>query len=158
MQGGDSCRLIAINLYNFVKNPFTPEASFDYQKFYEVTYESQRLMDDLVDLELESIDKILSKIQADKEPYDIKQIEVNTWKLLYEAGKKGRRTGLGFTALGDAVAALNYKFDSAEAMEEVERIMHTKCESEWTSASDRAVERGSFEGFDPEIEKTSEFV
>ena len=64
-------------------------------------------MDDLVDLELESIEKILAKVNSDKEPYDIKQIELNTWKLLYEAGKKGRRTGLGFTALGDAIAAIN---------------------------------------------------
>src|SRR5580693_7677131 len=118
MQGGDSCRLIAINLYNFVDKPFTADASFNYKKFYEVTYESQRLMDDLVDLELESIEKILAKVNSDKEPYDIKQIEVNTWKLLYEAGKKGRRTGLGFTALGDAVAALNMQFDSNEAMVE----------------------------------------
>jgi len=158
MQGGDSCRLIAINLYNFVDKPFTAEASFDYKKFYEVTYESQRLMDDLVDLELESIERIMAKIQNDKEPYDIKQIEVNTWKLLYEAGKKGRRTGLGFTALGDTMAALNYKFDSNEAMVEVEKMMRTKCDAEFTSSIDLAVERGSFEGFDPKIENTSEFV
>ena len=158
MQGGDSCRLIAINLFNFVKNPFTPAASFDHEKFYEVTYESQRLMDDLVDLELESIERIMAKIQSDKEPYDIKQIEVNTWKLLYEAGKKGRRTGLGFTALGDTMAAMGLKFDSAEAMHEVEKIMRTKCEAEFTSSIDMSVERGSFEGFDPKIEKTSEFV
>ncbi len=158
MQGGDSCRLIAINLYNFVNNPFTPAASFDYKKFYEVTYESQRLMDDLVDLELEAIEKIISKIQTDKEPYDIKQIEVNTWKLLYEAGKKGRRTGLGFTALGDAMAALNFQFDSEEAMAEVDKIMRTKCEAEFTSSIDLSVERGSFEGFDSKIENTSEFV
>jgi ribonucleoside-diphosphate reductase alpha chain len=158
MQGGDSCRLIAINLYNFVKNPFTPAASFDYENFYKVTYESQRLMDDLVDLELESIERIMAKIQNDKEPYDIKQIEVNTWKLLYEAGKKGRRTGLGFTALGDTMAALNFKFDSEEAMHEVEKMMRTKCEAEFTSSIDLSVERGSFEGFDPKIENTSEFV
>lgn len=158
MQGGDSCRLIAMNLYNFVDKPFTKEASFDYKKFYEVTYESQRLMDDLVDLELESIEKILAKVQSDKEPYDIKQIELNTWKLLYEAGKKGRRTGLGFTALGDAIAALNMKFDSAEAMKEVEKMMKTKCDAEFTSSIDMAIERGSFEDFDEKIENTSEFV
>ncbi|HTB07478.1 MAG TPA: adenosylcobalamin-dependent ribonucleoside-diphosphate reductase, partial [Bacteroidia bacterium] len=158
MQGGDSCRLIAINLYNFVNDPFTAKASFDYKKFYEVTYESQRLMDDLVDLELEAIDRIKEKILSDKEPSDIKTVEVDTWKLLYDAGKKGRRTGLGFTALGDAMAALNHKFDSKEAMAEVEKLMHTKCEAEFNSSIDMAVERGSFEGFDPKIENTSEFV
>jgi ribonucleoside-diphosphate reductase alpha chain len=158
MQGGDSCRLIAMNLYNFVDKPFTKDASFNYEKFYEVTYESQRLMDDLVDLELESIEKILAKVQSDKEPYDIKQIEINTWKLLYEAGKKGRRTGLGFTALGDAVAALNMQFDSEEAMVEVEKMMKTKCDAEFTSSIDMAIERGSFEDFDEKIENTSEFV
>jgi len=158
MQGGDSCRLIAINLYNFVDKPFTKDASFNYKKFYEVTYESQRLMDDLVDLELESIERIMNKIQSDKEPTDIKQIEVNTWKLLYDAGKKGRRTGLGFTALGDTMAALNFKFDSSDAMAEVEKIMKTKCDAEFTSSIDMSVERGSFEGYDNKIENTSEFV
>ncbi|HTA83911.1 MAG TPA: adenosylcobalamin-dependent ribonucleoside-diphosphate reductase [Bacteroidia bacterium] len=158
MQGGDSCRLIAINLYNFVDKPFTKDASFNYKKFYEVTYESQRLMDDLVDLELESIERIMNKIQSDKEPAEIKQIEVNTWKLLYDAGKKGRRTGLGFTALGDTMAALNFKFDSTEAMAEVEKIMKTKCDAEFTSSIDMSVERGSFEGYDNKIENTSEFV
>ena len=158
MQGGDSCRLIAINLYNFVENPFTAKASFNYKKFYEVTYDSQRLMDDLVDLELEAIERIMAKIQSDKEPAEIKTVEVDTWKLLYEAGKKGRRTGLGFTALGDAVAALNFKFDSKEAMAEVDKMMRTKCEAEFNSSIDMAVERGSFEGFDPKIENTSEFV
>jgi ribonucleoside-diphosphate reductase alpha chain len=158
MQGGDSCRLIAMNLYNFVDKPFTKEASFNYEKFYEVTYESQRLMDDLVDLELESIEKILAKIQSDKEPTTIKQIELDTWKLLYDAGKKGRRTGLGFTALGDAVAALNMQFDSDKAMAEVEKMMRTKCDAEFTSSIDMAIERGKFEDFDEKIENTSEFV
>ncbi|HXB10340.1 MAG TPA: ribonucleotide reductase N-terminal alpha domain-containing protein, partial [Bacteroidia bacterium] len=158
MQGGDSCRLIAINLFSFVENPFTPQAKFDYKKFYEVTYESQRLMDDLVDLELEAIDKIMTKIQSDKEPSEIKQVEVNTWKLLYDAGKKGRRTGLGFTALGDAIAALGHQFNSSHSLEEIDKIMKTKCDAEFTSSIDLAVERGSFEGFDSKIENTSEFV
>ncbi len=158
MQGGDSCRLIAINLFSFVENPFTPQAKFDYKKFYEVTYESQRLMDDLVDLELEAIDKIMAKIQSDKEPSEIKQVEVNTWKLLSDAGRKGRRTGLGFTALGDAIAAMGYQFNSTDSLEEIDKIMKTKCDAEFTSSIDLAVERGSFEGFDSKIENTSEFV
>lgn len=158
MQGGDSCRLIALNLYNFVDNPFTPDAEFNFEKFREVTYESQRLMDDLVDLELESIKRILDKIDNDPEPEHIKYVERETWQTLYDAGKKGRRTGLGFTALGDTVAALNLKFDSDEGLEVIDQIMRTKCEAEFDSSIDLALERGAFEAFDPEIEKQSEFV
>lgn len=158
MQGGDSCRLIALNLFNFIDKPFTPEAKFNYKNFHEVTYEAQRLMDDLVDLELEAIERILVKITSDPEPDYIKEVEVNTWKLLYNAGKKGRRTGLGFTALGDMLAGLGLKFDSREAIEEVEKIMKTKCEAEFDSSIDMSLERGKFDDFDPEIENTSEFV
>ena len=158
MQGGDSCRLIAINLYNFVENPFTENAKFNHEKFFEVTYESQRLMDDLVDLELESIERIMAKIEADPEPHHIKANELETWKLLYETGKKGRRTGLGFTAMGDTMAALGLKFDSDEAIEAIDKIMRVKCEAEFESSIDMAIERDAFVGFDPEIENTSEFV
>ena len=158
MQGGDSCRLIAINLFNFVEEPFTKNAKFNYDKFYEVTYESQRLMDDLVDLELEAIDKILEKVNNDDEPDFIKQVENHTWKTLQDAGKKGRRTGLGFTALGDCMAALNMAFDGDDALSEIDHIMKEKCRAEFDSSIDMAVERGKFECFDPEIEKTSEFV
>ena len=158
MQGGDSCRLIALNLFNFVDNPFTDKASFNYKRFYETTYESQRLMDDLVELELEAIERILAKIDSDPEPAAVKAVEVDTWKLLYAAGSKGRRTGLGFTALGDALAALNIKFDSQAALQEVEMIMQTKCRSEFDSSIDMAIERGKFSAFDPAIEETSEFV
>ncbi|HNQ12595.1 MAG TPA: ribonucleoside-diphosphate reductase, adenosylcobalamin-dependent, partial [Bacteroidia bacterium] len=158
MQGGDSCRLIAINLFGFVEKPFTPEARFDYDLFYKTTYEAQRLMDDLVDLELEAIDRIMGKVNADKEPDFIKEVEVRTWNLLADAGRKGRRTGLGFTALADAMAAMNLKFDSNEALTEIEKIMKIKCEAEFESSIDMSIERGSFEGFDPEIENTSEFI
>lgn len=158
MQGGDSCRLIAINLYSFVENPFTDNATFDYKKFYEVVYESQRLMDDLVDLELEAVDKIFNKIMHDKEPTNIKQVEIDTWKLLYKTGKKGRRTGLGFTALADAMAALGKKFDTDEAIAVVDEIMKTKFKGEFDSSIDMAITRGKFEVFNPEIENYSEFV
>ncbi len=158
MQGGDSCRLIAINLLSFVDQPYTEKATFNFEKFYEVTYETQRLMDDLVDLELEAIDKILTKVQADPEPDDVKRNEIETWQLLRETGRKGRRTGLGFTALADTVAALNLKFDSNEAIDEIDKIMREKCKAEFESSIDLAVERGSFEIFDPEIEKQSEFI
>jgi len=158
MQGGDSCRLIALNLYSFVENPFTNKAKFNYKKFYKVAYESQRLMDDLVDLELEAVDRIFNKIMHDEEPTNIKQVEIDTWKLLYKTGKKGRRTGLGFTALADAIAALGIKFDTDEAIAEVDKIMQAKFKGEFDSSIDMAITRGKFEIFNPEIEKYSEFV
>jgi len=158
MQGGDSCRLIALNMFNFVHDPFTPQAKFDLEKWYEITYEAQRLNDDLVDLELEAIDRILNKVENDPEPDHIKQIERETWKLLKENGEKGRRTGLGFTALADTLAALGLAFDSDEALGLVEEIMRTKCRAEFDCSIDMAIERGRFEAFDPDIENTSEFV
>lgn len=158
MQGGDSCRLIAINLFNFVEEPFTKNAKFDYKKFYQVTYEAQRLQDDLVDLELEAIERIMDKIDSDPEPDNIKQVERETWQLLYDNGKNGRRTGLGFTALGDAVAALGLAYDSDSSISTIENIMKTKCEAEFNSSIDMAIERGPFVGFDKDIENTSEFV
>lgn len=158
MQGGDSCRLIAVNLYNFVDNPFTDKACFNHEKFYKVIYETQRLMDDLVDLELEAVDRILSKVSKDKEPDDIKKNEIDTWKLLAENGKNGRRTGLGFTALADAVAALGLKFDSSESLKAIDAIMQTKLKGEFDSSIDMAITREPFKGFDPAIEEQSDFV
>jgi len=158
MQGGDSCRLIALNLYNFVKNPFTNNASFNLEKFYEVTYEAQRLMDDLVDLETEAIERILKKVSSDNEPNNIKDVEKETWELLLKTGREGRRTGLGFTALADMVAALGYAIDSDEAITFVEKIMKEKCRAEFDCSIDMSLERGSFVGFDKEIENTSEFI
>lgn len=158
MQGGDSCRLIALNLYGFVKNPFTDRAEFDFDTFYEVTYESQRMMDDLVDLELEAINKILDKVKSDPEPNEVKAEETATWELLYQTGKNGRRTGLGFTALGDTLAALGHSFDSNESIVVIDKLMKEKCRAEFDSSIDLSIERGSFEGFDPAIEKKSEFV
>jgi len=158
MQGGDSCRLIAVNLYSFVDKPFTDKAKFDQKKFYEVVYETQRLMDDLVDLELEAVDKILDKIKADPEPDEVKKNEIDTWELLRETGRKGRRTGLGFTALGDAVAALGIKFDSDEALQIIDEIMKSKITAEFDSSIDMAIERGQFEVFNRNIEDKSEFV
>lgn len=158
MQGGDSCRLIAVNLYSFVENPFSKKAKFNFKKFYEVVYETQRLMDDLVDLELEAVEKILAKIQADPEPNYIKFAEMETWKLLAETGRKGRRTGLGFTALADAIAALDIKFDTEQALTVVDEIMKTKMTAEFDSSIDMAITRGQFEVFNRNIEDTSEFV
>ncbi len=158
MQGGDSCRLIAINLFSFVEAPFTKKAKFNLKKFYEVVYESQRLMDDLVDLELEAVERILDKINSDPEPDTIKRTEKETWELLKETGRKGRRTGLGFTALADAMAALGIKFDTDEALTVVDDIMKTKMTAEFDSSIDMAITRGQFEVFNRNIEDTSEFV
>ena len=158
MQGGDSCRLIAINLFKFVENPFTKKATFNMGNFYRATYEGQRLMDDLVDLETEAIGRILKKVEDDDEPEKIKSVEKETWELLFKTGKEGRRTGLGFTALADMVAALGMAIDSDEAIAKVEEIMKEKCRAEFDSSIDMSLARGSFVGFDAEIEKTSEFV
>lgn len=158
MQGGDSCRLMALNLFGFVNKPFTTEANFDFDLFYRYTYEAQRLMDDLVEMEIEAIDRILEKIHSDPEPDYIKDNEIRTWNLLRENGIKGRRTGLGFTALADTLAALGIKFDSDAALEMVKQIMQCKCRAEFDSSIDMAIERGSFKDFNPEIEKQSLFV
>ena len=158
MQGGDSCRLIAINLYNFVEKPFTKEAKFLMEDFYKATYEGQRLMDDLVDLETEAIGRILAKIDADDEPEKIKAVEKETWELLLKTGIEGRRTGLGFTALADMIAALGMAIDSDAAIAKTEEIMKEKCRAEFDSSIDMSLARGSFVGFDAKIEKTSEFV
>jgi ribonucleoside-diphosphate reductase alpha chain len=158
MQGGDSCRLMALNLYSFVENPFTPLASFRYEAFYEAAYEAQRLMDDLVDLELEAIERILLKVRQDPEPEHIRSVEVQTWELLYENGRKGRRTGLGFTALADTLAALGMPFDGEDSLSLIDQIMKTKCRAEFDSSIDMAIGRGAFEGFDPRVEEQSEFV
>lgn len=158
MQGGDSCRLIAMNLYSFVDEPFTPNAHFNYERFYETAYESQRLSDDLVDLELEAIERILDKVQSDEEPDFVKEVEIRTWQLLYEGGSKGRRTGLGFTALADTIASLGLRFDSEEALAQIEKIMRVKCNAEFDSSIDMAIERGKFEAFDTNYENKSEFV
>ena len=158
MQGGDSCRLIAINLYSFVNEPFTPKAWFDHERFAAVTYEAQRLMDDLVDLELEAVDHILAKVNADPEPEELKRTERETWELLRDTGRKGRRTGLGFTGLADALASLNLKYDSDAAITAAEDILRTKCRAEFDSSIDMAIERGAFEGFAPAVERTSAFT
>ena len=156
--GNDSCRLIAINLFGSVNNPFTNNASFDYDRFYKVCYEAQRLMDDLVDLELEAIERILNKVNNDPEPDYIKQNEIETWKKLYESGKNGRRTGLGFTGLGDTFAALGVAYDSDDALVILDNIMRTKLKGEWNSSIDMAIERGPFKEFNPEIDEKSEFI
>ena len=144
----DSCRLIAVNLYSFVDNPFTDKAEFNFKKFYEINYEAMRLSDNLVDLETEAVQRIIDKIKLDNEPDEVKAVELNLWEKVLNIGKSGRRTGLGFTALGDTLAALNLKYDSNEALEIIEKIMYTKMESELDCTTDLAILRGTFDGFD----------
>lgn len=144
----DSCRLMALNLFTFVDNKFTDKASFNYELFYRTTYEAMRLMDNLVDLEIEAIDKILAKIKSDPEPDYVKTIEIDTWKKLRQMGLDGRRTGLGFTALADTLAALGMKYGSDEFLKEVDQIMNYKMRAELDATIDLAILRGTFEGWD----------
>jgi len=149
----DTCRLIATNLFSFVKLPFTEDSYIDFNLMYETFYMQQRLGDDLVDLEVEYIDRILNKLDRDPEPLDIKITEINLWQNIRELAKNGRRTGSGFTALGDMLAALNMKYGSDDALEMVELVMKTKMEAELDASVDLALLRGTFVGWD----RTKEF-
>jgi ribonucleoside-diphosphate reductase alpha chain len=143
-----SCILTSLNLYSYFDNPFTDKAEFDYKKFYEINYEAMRLADDLIDLEVEAIDKILDKIKNDPEDWSIKQREFDLWTNIKETATASRRTGLGFTALGDTLAALNVKYDSEEGLEIIESIMHYKMKSELDCTIDLSILRGNFIGWD----------
>lgn len=152
MQEYDACRLIAVNLFSFVKHPWTEHAYFDYDEFYKVNYEAMRLSDDLIDLEIEHIDRILEKIQNDPEADVLKLTEYTLWSKVKTTAQASRRTGLGFTALGDALAALGIKYDSNLASMQIESIMKTKMESELDCTIDLAILRGTFEGWDVNTE------
>ena len=148
MQPYDACRLIAVNLFSFVKNPFTKDAYFDFEEFYKVNYEAMRLSDNLIDLEIEHIDRIIDKIYNDPEIDDIKARELELWLKVKETAQASRRTGLGFTALGDTLAALGLKYDSDESLDIIEKIMSKKMESELDCTIDLAILRGTFQGWD----------
>jgi len=148
----DSCRLLAINLYSYVNEPFTDHSIFDFDMFVEDVRIAQRLMDDLVDLEIEKIDKIITKIQSDKEAEDIKKVELELWlKIRYKA-VEGRRTGLGITAEGDMLAALGLKYGSKEAIEFSVLVHKTLSVEAYKSSIEMAEERGCFPMCKPEIE------
>lgn len=152
MQAYDACRLMAINFYSFVDNKFTDKASVNYDKLYSVAYEQQRLADDLVDLELEKIDRIIDKINNDKEADSIKAVELELWKKIKAVASSGRRTGCGFTGLGDMIAALGLDYDSEAGMETIRKVMETKMTGELDCTIDLAILRGSFDGYSHEIE------
>ena len=145
---------MALNLFSFVDEPFTVNAKINEQKLYEISYEHARLGDALVDLELEHIQRILDKIESDPEPDSIKRPEKELWELTYESTVKGRRTGLGLTALGDTLAALGMEYDSEEGLKMTEIIMKTKMRAELDCLIDLAILRGSFSGWNPKLENT----
>jgi ribonucleoside-diphosphate reductase alpha chain len=154
----DSCRLMLINLYRFVVNPFQDNAYFDFERFDWVTQRAQRLMDDLIDLEIEAVEKILEKIKNDPEPDDIKDVELKLWTKILAAAVNGRRTGLGITALGDSLAALNIRYGSDEAVTMTDRMYRGLAVSAYRSTVQMAKERGAFPAFDHAIEENHEFI
>jgi len=155
--GPDSCRLIAMNLMSVVENPFTDEANIDFDLLYKISYEQQRLLDNLVDLEVEAIDRIIEKVKNDPEHEKYKRIEIETWEDLKESGEKYRRTGAGFTALGDMLAAVGVEYGSEECDEVLHKVMSTKLEGEWDASTDLAIERGTFPEWDSQYDDTEFF-
>lgn len=158
LSGGDSCRLLLVNSFAFVKNPFTKEAVFDFNEFTRVSRIGQRLMDDLVDLELEAIDKILEKIESDPEPNHIKRSEYETWLRIKNACTNGRRTGLGQTAVGDVLAALGMIYGSDDSIGFTENLYKTFTLASYKESVNLAKERGTFPVFSHGLEKGHEFL
>lgn len=148
----DSCRLLAINLYSYVENPFTPEATFNFEKFKKHVQAAQRMMDDIIDLELEKIDGILAKISSDPEEQEVKRVEINLWKNIREKAQEGRRTGVGITAEGDMLAALGIRYGSEEGNAFSVEIHKTLALSAYRSSVEMAKERGAFKIFDAKRE------
>ncbi len=154
----DSCRLIAVNLYSYVDNPFTPEASFNFDKFRDHIAKAQRLMDDLIDLELEKVNKILAKIDSDPESDDIKSVERNLWLNIKMKCLEGRRTGLGITAEGDMLAGMGLRYGTDEATDFAVKVQRTLACAAYGSSVNMAKERGSFPLYDANREKLNPFI
>ncbi len=154
----DSCRLLAINLYSYVVNPFTPEAHFDFDLLSRHAMLAQRIMDDIIDLELEKIQAIIAKIESDPESEEVKHTEHELWKKIYRKSGQGRRTGVGITAEGDMLAALGLRYGTEEATELSERVHKTIALSAYRSSVNLAKERGAFEIYDTGREKNNPFI
>jgi len=154
----DSCRLMVINLFSFVDNPFNSEAKFDFDKYMTVAQKAQRLMDDMIDLEVEQVDKILFKIDSDPEPDPVKATEKELWIKIRERALIGRRTGLGVTAVGDALAALGVRYGSDESIKTVESFYRELALNAYRSSCVLAQERGAFPVHDHAREKGHEFL
>lgn len=152
MAVGDTCRLILLNLFGFVINPYSNNTSIDYDNLYENAYLQLILGDILVDLEIEYIDRILNKIKEDNEPESHKKIDFEFWSLVRDIAKSGRRTGCGITALADMIAACNLKYDSNEALELTEKVMRKKMEAELDASIDLSILFGSFDGYSHNLE------
>lgn len=152
MQAYDACRLLALNLFSIVKNPFTKEAEIDYDKLYVISYIQQRLADDIVELEIKHINRIIDKIEADPEHISIKKEELDLWVNVEKTARESRRTGCGFTALGDMLAALGYPYASTGALKIAAEIMKTKMRAELDCTIDLSILRGTFKGWDRNLE------
>jgi ribonucleoside-diphosphate reductase alpha chain len=154
----DSCRLMLVNLTSCVKSPYTENASFDFKKMSKVTQQSQRLMDDMIDLEIEQIQKILDKIDQDPEPDAVKAIERDMWHNIEAMAVLGRRTGLGVTGVGDAVAAMGYRYGSQGAIDFIESLYKTLTVNAYRSSCNLAKERGSFPAYSFDKEAGHEYI
>ncbi|MFO7621720.1 MAG: adenosylcobalamin-dependent ribonucleoside-diphosphate reductase [Bacteroidales bacterium] len=154
----DSCRLLAINLFSYVADPFTTGAKFDFDQFKEHVGLAQRIMDDIIDLELEKIDSILSKIEADPEKEELKHVERSLWCNIRKKSEEGRRTGIGITAEGDMLAALGLRYGSDEATSFSVEVHKTLALEAYKSSTYLAKERGPFTIYDPEREKNNPFI
>ncbi|MBQ3622366.1 MAG: adenosylcobalamin-dependent ribonucleoside-diphosphate reductase [Bacteroidaceae bacterium] len=154
----DSCRLLAVNLYSYVKNPFTEQAEFDFELLREHVQKAQRIMDDIIDLELEKIEAIQRKIESDPENEEVKEAEKNLWNKIYRKSSMGRRTGVGITAEGDMLAAMGLRYGSPEAVEFSVEVHKTIALSAYRSSVNMAKERGAFEIFDYKREENNPFI
>jgi ribonucleoside-diphosphate reductase alpha chain len=154
----DSCRLLAINLFSYVKDPFASGAQFDFELYKEHVGLAQRMMDDIIDLELEKIDSILAKIDGDPEPEELKRVERNLWKNIRKKSEEGRRTGIGITAEGDMLAALGLRYGSDEATSFSVEVHKTLALEAYKSSTYLAKERGPFTIYDSEREKNNPFI
>ncbi len=154
----DSCRLLAINLYSYVVNPFQQDAYFDFELFKKHVRLAQRIMDDIIDLELEKIERILEKIDSDPESEEVKHTERTLWEKIYRKSGQGRRTGVGITAEGDMLAALGLRYGTEEATDFSEKVHRTVALTAYRSSVEMARERGAFEIYDTEREKDNPFI
>lgn len=154
----DSCRLLSVNLYSYVRNPFTPEASFDFDLFKEHVAKAQRIMDDIIDLELEKIDLIMDKIKHDPQTDDIKHAEYHLWEKIKDKSSQGRRTGVGITAEGDMIAAMGLTYGTQEATDFSVSVHRTLALAAYRSSADMARERGAFKVFDAKREAANPFL
>ena len=154
----DSCRLLAINLYSYVVNPYTKEAYFDFDLFKKHVALAQRIMDDIIDLELEKIEKIIAKIDSDPESEEVKEAEKHLWEKIYKKSGQGRRTGVGITAEGDMLAAMGLRYGTEDATEFSEQVHKTIALEAYRSSVNMAKERGAFAIYDSEREKNNPFI